>query len=173
MTLLAALSVVLPALGGRALWRPRLLRWMPWLAFFGLLLFGAAGITAGYLGVPRRVMDVSYQNQAPALWGILMATVAVGGAIMALALTVFAAGIAASLWPARQRLDLPGASSVSSPAHSMTVSWGGTVVQAGAKAWVGPVSILVIVIAMYIFSAVGFELMQALPVTVVGGGSGH
>jgi cytochrome c oxidase subunit 1 len=45
MTLLAALSVVLPALGGRALWRPEILRWMPWLALLGLLVFGAAGIS--------------------------------------------------------------------------------------------------------------------------------
>ena len=172
MTLLAALSVVLPAIGGRPLWRPELLRWMPWLAFAGLLVFGAAGITAGYLGVPRRVMDVSYQNQAPALWHGLMTTMAIGGAIMAGALSVFAAGIAASLWPVRQIGASSGASSVPSSTGSLVVSWGGTAVQPGLKAWVGPISILVIVIAMYAFSSVGFELMQALPVTAVGGG-GH
>jgi len=163
MTLLAALSVVLPAIGGRALWRPDLLRWMPWLALLGLLVFGAAGITAGYLGVPRRVMDVSYQQQAPALWQTLMVFVAMGGSLMAAALLAFAAGVAASLLPKRQR----GAS-----VGSLGVTWGGTVVQVGTKAWVGPVSILVIVVAMYVFSAVGFELMQALPVSASGGG-GH
>jgi cytochrome c oxidase subunit 1 len=159
----------LPAIGGRALWRPELLRWMPWLAFAGLLVFGAAGITAGYLGVPRRVMNVSYQNQAPALWHGLMLTVAIGGAIMAAALSVFAAGIAVSLFPARQIV----ASAVASASGSLTESWGGTVVQPGLKAWVGPISIGVIVIAMYAFSAVGFELMQALPVTATGGAAGH
>lgn len=164
LSLLAALSVVLPALGGRALWRPDILRWMPWLALLGLLVFGVAGITAGYLGVPRRVMDVSYQQQAPALWQGLMMAVAVGGAIMAAALLAFAIGIAASLWPARQGV---------SPSPGMTVSWGGTVVQAGLGAWVGPVSVLAIVAAMYVFSAIGFELMQALPITAVGGGGGH
>ena len=173
MTLLAALSVVLPAIGGRPLWRPEVLRWMPWLAFAGLLVFGAAGITAGYLGVPRRVMDVSYQNQAPALWHGLMTAVAIGGTIMALALTAFAAGIAASLMPARQIVGSSGASSAPSSTGSLAVSWGSTAVQAGAKAWVGPISILVIVIAMYAFSAVGFELMQALPVSAAGGASGH
>ncbi|NMM28116.1 MAG: hypothetical protein HHJ12_12715 [Glaciimonas sp.] len=165
MTLLAALSVVLPAIGGRPLWRPDLLRWMPWLAFAGLLVFGAAGITAGYLGVPRRVMDVTYQNLAPALWQGLMMTVAIGGSIMAVALTAFAAGIAASLWPGRQI-------TVSST-DGLTVSWGDSAAPAGLKAWVGPISVLVIVIAMYAFSAIGFELMQALPVTVVGGAAGH
>ncbi len=163
MTLLAALAVVLPAIGGRALWRPQLLRWMPWLAFAGLLVFGAAGITAGYLGVPRRVMDVTYQQQAPALWQGLMTAVAIGGAVMAGALLVFAAGIAASLWPGRGRAPA---------AAGLTASWGGTALHGGLKAWVGPLSVLVIVAAMYAFSAVGFELMQALPVTAAGG-AGH
>ena len=164
LTLLAALAVLLPAIGGRALWRPGLLRWMPWLAFAGLLLFGAAGITAGYLGVPRRVMDASYQNQAPALWRTLMAIVALGGATMATGLTVFAAGIAASLWP--RRAVVPAAA-------RLTVSWGGSAVAADYTAWVGPLAVLVIVLAMYAFSAVGFELMQALPISATGSGAGH
>ena len=164
LTLLAALAVLLPAIGGRALWRPGLLRWMPWLAFAGLLLFGAAGITAGYMGVPRRVMDASYQNQAPALWRTLMAIVALGAATMATGLTVFAAGIGASLWP--RRAAVPSAA-------RLTVSWGGSAVAAGYTAWVGPLAVLVIVFAMYAFSALGFELMQALPVSVTGSGAGH
>jgi cytochrome c oxidase subunit 1 len=163
MTLLAALSVVLPAMGGRALWKPHILRWMPWLALLGLLVFGAAGITAGYMGVPRRVMDVSYQQQAPALWHSLMVAVAAGGSVMAAALLVFAGGVAASLLP-------KGRSGVSVPV--MVVSWGGAAAKAGSKAWVGPVSIVVIVAAMYAFSAVGFELMQSLPISAAGGG-GH
>lgn len=162
LTLLAALAVVLPALGGRPLWRPGLLRWMPWLAFAGLLVFGAAGVAAGYLGVPRRVIDVAYQSQAPALWQSLMAAVGVGGAVMALALTVFAAGVAASLWPQRERAQADG---------GLTAAWGGCAVRAGANAWVGPFSVLVIVIAMYAFTAVGFELMQSLPVTASGSGA--
>ncbi len=164
LTLLAALAVVLPAIGGRSLWRPGLLRWMPWLAFAGLLMFGAAGISAGYLGVPRRVMDVTYQHQAPALWQTLMATMAVGGTVMAAALTVFAAGIAASLWPGREE---------STSTAGLAVRWGGGAVHAGATAWVGPLSVLVIVAAMYAFSALGFELMQTLPVAAVGGTGGH
>lgn len=163
MTLMAALSVVLPAIGGRALWKPHILRWMPWLALLGLLVFGAAGITAGYMGVPRRVMDVGYQQQAPAIWHSLMLAVAVGGSLMAAALLVFAGGIAASLRPQRQ----PGVA-----ASEMVVSWGGTTVKAGASAWVGPVAILVIVAAMYAFSALGFELMQSLPISA-SGSAGH
>ena len=160
LTLLAALAVVLPALGGRTLWRPGLLRWMPWLAFVGLLVFGAAGVTAGYLGVPRRVIDVAYQGAAPPLWPILMATVGVGGSIMALALAVFAAGIAVSLWPQRRPIEAP---------RRLTVAWGDSVLRPTLGAWVGPVSVLAIVVAMYAFTAVGFELMQSLPVDARGG----
>ena len=164
MTLLAAIAVVLPALGGRSIWRPDLMRWMPWLAFAGLLVFGAAGIMAGYMGVPRRVMDVSYQQQSPAIWQILMPTVAIGGSIMAAALIAFAAGIAASLWPQGDSAR---------PMANLTVSWGGTVPQPGLKAWIGPAAVLAIVIAMYLFSALGFEIMRALPITAAGSGAGH
>lgn len=164
MTLLGALSVILPAIGGRALYKPHVLRWMPWLALLGLLVFGAAGITAGYMGVPRRVMDIGYQHQAPAVWNSLMLAVALGGGLMATALLVFAAGVAASLVPNTQ-----SAKPVSDP--QWVVAWGGVAVQAGTRAWVGPLSILVIVAAMYAFSALGFELMQSLPIMATGGGA--
>jgi len=35
----------------------------------------------------------------------------------------------------------------------------------------GPVSVVIIVAAMYAFTAVGFELMQTLPVAATGGGA--
>lgn len=159
LTLLAALAVVLPAIGGRSVWRPDLLRWMPWLASAGLLVFGIAGIAAGYLGVPRRVISVAYQGQAPALWQGLMAGVGVGGTLMALALAVFAAGVAVALWPARDRAGVAG---------PQPVAWGGGVLPPGTSAWVGPLSVLVIVVAMGAFSALAFELMQALPITAAG-----
>lgn len=163
LTLLAALAVMLPAIGGRATWRPGLMRWMPWLALAGLLAFGAAGVAAGYLGVPRRVIDIGYRGEAPALWQALMATVAIGGALMAAALAVFAIGVAASLLPR---------SASGAEGSALTVGWGGSTVQPGATAWVGPVSVAVIVAAMYVFTAIGFEWMQSLPVTATGGG-GH
>ena len=71
--------------------------------------------------------------------------------------------IAMSLWPQRRRVDEPGA---------LTVAWGGTAMRPGLGAWVGPVSVLAIVIAMYAFTALGFELMQALPV-IASGGDAH
>lgn len=167
LTLLAALAVMLPALGGRAPWRPGLLRWMPWLALAGLVVFGAAGVAAGYLGVPRRVIDVAYQSEAPALWQALMATVGVGGTVMAAALALFAVGIAVSLLPHRKAV-----AEASAAAKGLSVAWGGTALRPGLTAWVGPLSVALIVVAMYAFTAVGFEMMKALPITAVGGG-GH
>jgi cytochrome c oxidase subunit 1 len=164
LTLLAALSAMLPALSGRRLAWPGLLRLMPWLATAGLLLFGGTGIVAGYLGVPRRVVDVLYSGEAPAFWQELMVGVAVGGVLMALALFVFALGVAASLVPQRR-------GSGAEPA-SLTVAWGGIKIRPGASAWVGPVSVLAIVAAMYVFTTIGFELMQSLPIAAAGG-AGH
>jgi len=88
LTFLAALLYVLPALTGRPLWRPEVLRWMPHLASAGLALFGGAGIAAGYAGVPRRVLEVSYDGAAPAAWTALMSVVGSGGALMTAALLV-------------------------------------------------------------------------------------
>lgn len=164
MTLLAAFAVMLPGLSGRAMGWPSLVRWMPWLALAGLLLFGGAGATAGYLGMPRQVIEVSYGGEAPALWSVLMVIVGVGGSLMALALLVFAAAVVVSLvpkpGPLAQRDVLP------------TVAWGETSLRAGTAAWTGPIAILVIVLAMYGATAIGFEVMQSLPVTA-SGGAGH
>lgn len=161
LTLLAALAVVIPAMTGREMARPGLMRWMPWLASFGLLIFGGAGVTAGYLGVPRRVMDVSYSGEAPTMWGSLMATVAVGGSVMAAALLVFALGVAASLLPGR-----------GTGLRLAVEDWSGESLKPGTTAWVGPLSVVLIVAAMYLFTVIGFEAMKALPLTAIGG-TGH
>lgn len=158
LSFLAAFAVILPALGGAA-WRPGVLRRMPYLATLGLLVFGGAGIAAGYAGVPRRVFDVAYGGEAPALWHALMAGVGVGGAIMAAALLLFAIGVAMSL------VGRGGA------AESPALDWSGTPTSVAA-AWTGPLSVGAIVAAMYVFTALAFELMQSLPIDAIGGG-GH
>jgi len=136
---MALLALALGVAGGvlTALARAGFLDLLPWLATFGLLLSGGAGVAAGYLGVPRRVLDVSYGGDAPAYWQALMATVGVGGSVMALALTVFAAGVAMALMPRRigAAVGLPDAG----------LGWGAAAIPAGTKAWVGPLAILVIV----------------------------
>lgn len=164
LTLLAALSLMLPALGGRDIAWPALLAKAPWVVTAGLLIFGGAGVTAGYLGVPRRVMDVSYGGEAPAMWQGLMTAVAFGGTIMALTLLIFAGGVAAALLPRR----------TAAPKQSTTpvLAWDGVAPSPGAWAWVGPLSVVLIVAGMYLFTLIGFELMQSLPLVASGGG-GH
>lgn len=163
LTLLAALAVMLPALRGRELGWPSLLRAMPWLATMGLLLFGGAGVAAGYQGVPRRVIEIGYGGEAPAFWHTLMMLVAAGGTLMAFALLVFAVGVAAVLLPRKQR--------VAAAPGGLAINWSGVKPTPGAAAWLGPVSVFAIVAGMYVFTVIGFELMQSLPVAAIGGGS--
>ncbi|MFO1189171.1 MAG: cbb3-type cytochrome c oxidase subunit I [Alphaproteobacteria bacterium] len=159
LTLLAALAVMVPPLTGRPLAWPGFARLMPWVTSLGLLVFGSAGVAAGYHGVPRRVIDVSYSDAAPAIWKALMAAVAAGGTVMALALLGFVASVAATLRP-------PGRAATP---EAPFPAWGMGSVRAGTAAWLGPISVLAIVAGMYVFTAIGFELMQGLPIAAAGG----
>ena len=179
LSFLAGFVVALPALSGRAMRANAWLARLPWFATFGLVVFGAAGIAAGYLGVPRRTLDVAYEGLAPPLWPALMAGVGTGAAIMGIAMIAYVAIIVGSiLLPARAgiRVDLP------------VVVWGGdgTVAAERAgesprgyqdallseRAWMGPLAVFVLIAAMYVFTALAFGLMRALPVAAFGGG-GH
>jgi len=162
LTFLAALVYALPALTGRALGQPGLLRWLPPLATLGLVLFGTAGVTAGYLGVPRRVLDVSYAGDAPAAWGTLMSIVGVGGLLMTVALGLYVLVLALNLLPLKR-----GAG-----AAYPEVRWGGEVAL-DARAWTGPLAIAVLLALMVVFSVGAFELMKALPLEAIGGAAHH
>jgi cytochrome c oxidase subunit I len=160
LSFLAALAVILPALTGRGLVLPNLARFAPHLATLGLLAFGGAGVAAGYLGVPRRVIDAGYEDTAPALWAVLMGWVAAGGLIMALALVGFAMSVAGSLIGGRASTGSSRWDTAQEP-------------QPGAAALVGPLAVLVIVIGMYGATILGFEMMRALPIEAVGAGHAH
>jgi cytochrome c oxidase subunit 1 len=162
LSFLAALLVLLPALTGRSVPAPVAMRWMPQVATFGLLIFGGAGVAAGYIGVPRRVIDIGYAGEAPAAWAWLMGIVAAGGTVMAIAIGLLGLSLAACLLPRRRSYD-----------EAATHAWGGSSLRPGASALVGPLSVLVIVAAMYGFTAIGFEMMKALPLGAIGGGHGH
>ncbi len=162
LSFLAGLALILPALTGRGLALPGLARITPHLATLGLLAFGGAGVAAGYLGVPRRVIDAGYAGDAPALWSTLMGWVAAGGLLMALALAAFALSVAATLLPWRASMT------------ALSPRWGNVVPpRPGASALVGPLGVMVIVLGMYGATAVGFEMMRALPVEATGGGHAH
>jgi cytochrome c oxidase subunit 1 len=160
LTFLAALAYVLPALTGRPLWRPQVLRWMPHLASAGLVLFGGAGVAAGYLGVPRRTLEVSYDGAAPAAWGALMPVMGTGGALMSAALAVYLYALARNLLPAARP------SKASRPLAE--VNWGGVATD-GARAWSGPLALLLLLGLTVGFTAFAFELMRALPLAASGG----
>lgn len=164
LTFLGALCYMIPGLTGRPLWNPRLLTALPYLATAGLALFGTAGIVAGYLGVPRRVLEVSYAGGAPASWQLLMGLVGAGGAVMAIALILYLVALAAT-W--LRRVPDVAPHDFGLPA----VSFAGTVPDR-ACAWAGPLSVLVLVGTMAIFTVLAFEMMKALPLAALGGG-GH
>jgi cytochrome c oxidase subunit 1 len=164
LTFLAALCYVIPGLTGRALWKPGLLTVLPYLATIGLALFGASGIIAGYLGVPRRVLDVSYAGAAPGVWQTLMIGVGAGSALMGLALFIYFYGLFRTLLPGTlQPLPQNGGFPV--------VDWG-DVLPRQERAWVGPLAVVVLVGAMALFTTLAFEMMKTLPLLAAGTG-GH
>lgn len=161
-TFLAAMMVMLPAISGRPLWRPAILSRMPWIVLAGLLVFGASGIAAGFLGVPRRVVDIGYDGAAPAIWPVLMALLGAGGVLFATGLAVSVYGVARSLIPAHMPMT-----ATAEPDAGWRVVGAPT-----APAWTGLVAVVVLVVAMYAATIGAFEFMQALPADV-SGTTGH
>lgn len=161
LTLLGALAHLVPALAGSALPARAWLRRLPWLVSAALWVFALAGVTAGLQGLPRRVIDASYDAAAPGNWAVLLIFVALAGLVMAAGLLLYA-GTLASAWlrPASRERDVPpAAASLAGP---------GTL----AAAWSGPLAVLVLLVGMYAATAIAFELMQSLPMTSEGS-AGH
>lgn len=164
LSFLAALIYILPALTNHPIWRPAVLRWLPHVATIGLVLFGAAGVAAGYLGAPRRVLDMSYDGAAPAVWRTLMSVIGAGGVLMTAALVLYLFALGRNL--------LPGPVGRPAPAGILPgVRWGGAVA-ADARAWTGPLAIALLVGLMVVFTVLAFELLKALPLAAAGG-AGH
>ena len=193
LSFLAGFVVAGPALSARPMRGSAWLVRLPWLATLGLAVFGAAGVAAGYLGVPRRTISVAYEGLAPPVWSALMAGVGTGAAIMGVAMIAYVAIVAVSLLaPARAgdpRVEEPGgprayrdaplsgraeAGLPVAPggAQPAGVVWRGDGTVAAERAWVGPLAVLVLIAAMYVFTALAFNLMHALPTVALGGG-GH
>lgn len=164
LTLLAALARIVPVLANRVLCAPGLLRVLPYAVTVGLVIFGLAGMTAGLLGMPRRVLDAAYDGAAPAAWPSLSAVMGIGAAVMALALLLYVVALAVTLVAPKVSRALP-----ETPAIDMTAPGAAVVRQA---AWTGPLSVVTLVIAMYAMTALAFTLLRALPVMSAGGG-GH
>jgi cytochrome c oxidase subunit 1 len=161
LTLLGALAYLVPALVLGTLPARAWLARLPWLVSLALWVFSAAGVAAGLSGLPRRVIDASYDAAAPANWAPLMAIVALAGTVIALGLLLYA-GALAFAW-VRPRLRERDMGPVGTPVFA-----GGMPV----AAWGGPLAVLVLLVCMYAATAFAFELMRSLPI-VASGGAGH
>jgi cytochrome c oxidase subunit I len=164
LTLLAALAHVIPGLTGRALRAPRLLTALPYVVTAGLVLFGAAGVAAGLMGMPRRMLDVGFAGAAPGAWLTLSQVVALGGLIMAAGLLLYALALGGALLTGRRAAPSALTAPPAFPEPGPGV-W-------RQAALAGPLSVGILVAAMYVMTVVAFELSRALPLVAIGGG-GH
>jgi cytochrome c oxidase subunit 1 len=154
LTVLAAFTWSMPTLYRKPLWAPRLLGVLPYTLTVGLVMFGAAGMAAGLNGMPRRVLDVSYEGNAPALWTAMSPVIAAGAVIMALSLLLYVALLVGTTLGAGGRRPL----AASPPVLVIDVA-----AAMHHKAWTASLSILVLVAGMYAATALAFALLNALP----------
>jgi len=168
LTFIATLITVIPSLTGHLCWRPGVLARLPYILTIGLALFGVGGIAAGYHGVPRRIFDLSYHVDeplehidAPFVWGTLMGVVGAGSMLMTVVLVTYIYALLRMLFSQNRKIGVDV-----SDLH--VVSWSGSAA-AGARAWVGPLSVFTMVAAMYAFTALSFEILQNVPILVEAG----
>ena len=160
LSLLGGFAWYLPAITGGAVRGRVLLRWLPVVMTAGIALFGAAGMAAGLSGMPRRSLDVSYDGAAPQLWTAASPFIAIGGAVMGMALLAYVAILLASALG----VSAAGIPNVRGEATREDI---GDVL--GQPSWTAPVCIVVLVAAMYGATAVAFALLRALPLASIAG----
>jgi len=163
LTFIAALIYIIPALTGYRCWRPNVLARLPYVLTTGLGLFGAGGIWAGYHGVPRRIFDLSYHVDdpvehidAPFVWGTLMGVIGAGSVLMTIVLSIYVYALFRMLMPVNREIGV-------SPDNLKVVSWSGSAFER-QRAWVGPLSVCVLVAGMYFFTALSFEILADVPI---------
>lgn len=161
LTLLGAFSWFLPALTGGSLRGTVLLRWLPVTMTLGLALFGGAGMAAGVNGMPRRVLDAGYDGAAPHLWTAMAPLIATGAIVMGLSLLLYVAVLAVSTIGGTVHHSASPVRAVFKP--------GEVHVALRHTALTAPVSVLVLVAAMYGATLVAFALLRALPVAAAAG----
>ena len=164
LTLLAALVRIVPALTGRPLWASHIVMVIPYLVTVGIAVFGASGTLAGLMGMPRRVLDSGYDGAAPAIWSLASSAIALGALVMAIGLLAYVVPLGWNLMQTSTDKTIPAAQSTT------LVATGGLVAKQGA--WTGPISVLVLVTAMYGMTILAFTVLRALPIVISGGG-GH
>ena len=170
LTFIATLIYVIPALTGNLCWRPNLLSKLPYVLTTGLALFGIGGIWAGYHGVPRRIFDLSYHVDsplehidAPFVWGTLMGVIGAGSLLMTIVLAIYIYALVRMLVSVNREVGVP--------MENLKVrSWDGAAIER-QRAWVGPLCVFALVAAMYLFTALSFEILESVP--ILGEVGGH
>ncbi|MCH7880071.1 MAG: cbb3-type cytochrome c oxidase subunit I [Proteobacteria bacterium] len=169
LTFIAMLIYVIPSLTGHLCWRPNILARLPYLLTIGLALFGAGGIAAGYHGVPRRIFDLSYHVDttlehidAPFVWGTLMGVIGAGSVLMAIVLVIYIYALFRMLLSENREIGVD-------VMDLQVVAWSDSTAER-QRAWTGPLSIFILVAAMYFFTALSFEILQNVPILVGAGG---
>ncbi len=162
LTFLGALVYMIPALTGRRLWLPRLTTWLPYLLTLAVYVFGVAGVWAGYMGVPRRTVDVSFGGEAPAIWTTLMAVVGTAGLVMVAILLgyVVILGVSALFKITSGELVDEFQVATLRPEDAR-----------GQAAWFAPLAAGTLLVGMYAVTLIAFLLVENLPIFApVGGG---
>ncbi|MBF0354144.1 MAG: cbb3-type cytochrome c oxidase subunit I [Alphaproteobacteria bacterium] len=160
LSLLTVAERIAPALGGRGgsvAWA----RYLPWLITLGLFLFGVAGVVAGSQGMPRRVLDASYEGLAPTSWVLLSWIIGIGALLMALGLGLMVARIGAAylgFGPKALAAEQPQAA-----LEELALKQG---------AWGASLAVALLLTLITAATWGAFALMRSLPVIAIGG-AGH
>lgn len=158
LSLFAAFSRLIPAIASGSIRAPRALVRLPLVTSAGLAVFGAAMMIGGLTGMPRRVLDTSYDGLAPQSWATLSAMLGLGGAVMAAGLAVQAALLLGSLlWPGQV-----------TTAPTPQRSTGCNAPTAMRQAWTGPAAVVLLYGAMFAATALAFGVMRGLPLGAPG-----
>ncbi len=160
LTMMAAILYMSSAIK-RGLWAPRLAALSPYVIVGGTYLFGAAGIAAGLAGLPRRTLDYSFGGTIalPSSWETLPVVIGVGGLLMVIGGLTYLATLVGTL------AGLGNTSLVALPTATFRAdnAW-------GQRPWFAIVIVAVLLIAIFLLTVIGAQLIQEMP-TVSGGHS--
>lgn len=161
LTLIGALAWAIPVLFDRQIIAPAVLSKLPLVLSTGLLAFGGGGMAAGLSGMPRRVIDPTYDGAAPQLWSGMSPFIATGAVLMIAALGVYIGLLVVSLlWgPAADRSD-----------KGVQLVKGGADVLTRQRAWTAPLAVVVLVAGMYVATLLAFALVRSLPIAAATAG---
>ncbi len=156
VTFMGAVYALLPGLMRRRLWAPAAARIQPYLMGAGATIFVLFGVTAGYLGVPRRVPGITNTGNAPPAWSTLMnITEGIGGLLMVVAGGLFFAVLIGTFLAGRQ---------VSEDSHNVVPveSLAMDSVRKGMT-WAAAIPGVMVVVLIVTVTIASFEVMRRWP----------